>query len=182
MNHSRTLLDIGDDLRALVDLWLDSCDPVTGEVPPEVDAMLVQLSQSIAVEEAEKLDRCVNLIRRKKAEIAAAKAEAERYMMHAKVRERFVDRFEEFLMQYVQRSGRTKVVTATGRTVAIQANGGKPPLRLIDPIDPATVPDHLVQVKRMLDMEAIRRGLEEADPDARRIAMLDARGCHLRIR
>ena len=177
MQH--TLLDIGDDLRALDALIEES----GGELStPEVEAAFVALFEQLVLEEGTKLDGCVNYLRRLESEVSLARAEAEQYQTHARIRENRIARFKAFLMEYLNRSGRTKVTTATGRTVAVQANGGKPPVRLVEAIDPASVPDHLVQVKRVLDMEAIRRGLEEADPEAKKIAMLDARGFHLRVR
>ena len=181
MRESRTLLEIGDDLRALDELWLDSCDPATGEVSPAVDALLVQLREAVSREEADKLDWVVNLIRRKKAEIDAAKYEAERYAMQAKIRERFVDRLEAFLQAYITSSGRTKVQTATGRTVSVQANG-RAPIRWLPDIDLEALPPEFVRVVKSIDAEAVRRGLAERNPDALRIATLGERGFHLRIR
>lgn len=172
----RTLLEIGDDLQALDDL-LDECGE---EITPEVEEAFASLFNAVAAEEAAKLDGCVNYLRRLEGEVSLARAEQDQYAQHARARENRIARFKRFLMEYLQRSGRTKATTATGRTVAVQQNGGKPPVRLVDGIDPATVPDHLV--KRVLDLDAIRRGLEEGDPDAKAIAMLDARGSHVRIR
>lgn len=175
----RTLLEIGDDIRALDNL----IEEAGGELSrPEVEAAFVALFEQLACEEAGKLDGCVNYIRRLESEVSLARSEADQYLQHARVREARIDRFKRFLIDYLNRTGRTKATTLTGRTVAVQANGGKPPVRLVESIDPATVPDHLVQVKRLLDIEAIRRGLEEGDPDAKKIAMLAERGQHLRIR
>lgn len=176
---NRSLFAIGDDLQAL-DALLEECG---GELStPEVEAAFLTLAQQIAAEEGAKLDGCVHYLRRLEMEASAAKSEADQYLQHAKVRENRIARFKAFLLDYLHRTGRTKVQTETGRVLASQTNGGKPPLRLRDNIDPATVPDHLVQVKRTLDTEAIRRGLAEGDPDAKAIAILDAPGCHLRIK
>lgn len=176
---TRTLLEIGDDLQALNDLLEEAGNELA---TPEVEAAFNALADGISREEAVKLDGCVNYLRRLEMEATAARAEAEQYMMHATTREARMRRFKDFLLAYLQRSGRTKAETSTGRVLAIQKNGGKPPLRFVDNIDPATVPDHLVIVKRTLDTEAIRKALADADPEAKRIAMLDAPGCHLRIR
>lgn len=174
----RTLLAIGDDLEALNAL-LDECGE---ELTPEVEQAFAALFDAVAAEEAAKLDGCVNYIRRLEGEVSVARSEADQYTHHARVREARIARFKAFLMEYLTRSGRTKAATATGRTVAVQANGGKLPVRLVDNIDPATVPDHLVIVKRTLDLDAIRRGIEENDPEAKRIACIENRGQHLRVR
>lgn len=179
MRETRSLLEIGDDLRALNDLL----DETGGEVRPEVEAAFASLADGIAREEATKLDGCVNYLRRLEMEAAAARAEAEQYTAHAVARENRMRRFKEFLRGYIESSGRTKAQTATGRTLAVQANGGVVPIRwLRDSIDPATLPDEWVVVKRTINTDAVRRALEERNPDALAIATLEQRGRHLRIR
>lgn len=176
----RRLLEIGDDLRALNDLL----EETGGELStPEVEAAFVALSQSIIREEGAKLDRCVNYLRRLDMEATAARAEAEQYMTHATVREARARRFKDFLRSYIETTGRTKVQTESGRVLAIQANGGNAPIRWLDSsIDPETLPPEFVVVRKTINADAVRRALEERNPDALKIAMLDDRGRHLRIR
>lgn len=174
---SRKLLEIGDDLQALADL-LDEAGP---ELEPDIATAFDALFRSVADEEAIKLDQCVNLIRRKQAEARAARDEADVYLHHARVRERAVERIELFLFQYLMRTGRTKVATATNRVLSIQKNGGYAPMRFLDPaLDPASLPDEFV--KKSINTEAVRRGLAERNPAALAIAVLEERGSHLRIR
>lgn len=177
---SRNLLEIGDDLRALNDLL----DETGGELAtPEVEAAFASLSHALVGEESAKLDSCVNYLRRLDMEATAARAEAEQYMTHATVREARAKRFKDFLRSYIETTGRTKVQTESGRVLAVQANGGQTPVRFLDPaLDPNTVPVEWVVVRKTVNVDAVRRALEEGNPDAKRIAVLESRGRHLRIR
>lgn len=178
MTKTQTLWDIGSDLEALKAL-MDECN---AELSPDIDAALAEWFRELAQNESHKLDRYAGLMRQIETEAAALSAEAEQYEAKAKSRRNELTRLKDRVLTYIQASGRTKIQTASGRTFSVQSNGGKPPLRFVDAIDPATVPDHLVVVRRTLDNEAIRKALLDGDPDAKRIAMIDVLGVHLRLR
>lgn len=172
-----TLFQLGDDIRALDDL----IEELGGDVSdPQVEAAWLAMAEQLTTDEAAKLDGYVNYIRTLEMEAVAAKAEAEQYAMKARTRENRVKWIKERLKQHLEATGRTKAETATKRAIAIQANGGKPPLILVDNLDPATLPDHLVIIRRTPDTDAIRAALEAGEPLP--FASLGCRGTHLRIR
>jgi hypothetical protein len=172
----RTLYDIGDDIRALMDL-MDEQGP---ELAPEVDAALSIWFAELESDEARKLDGCTGMIRQWEMEAAACRAEADQWSMKARHREGNISRMKDRLKGYIEASGRKKVETASGRVLAVQANGGKVPVILAEPLDPAILPDHLAITRRIPDTDAIRAALESGEPLA--FAHLAARGSHLRVR
>ncbi len=125
----RSLFDIGDDLIALEQL-IESCD---GDISdPKVEQAISQWMNELERDLAGKTDGYVNLIRKWEAEGAAAKAEAEQYAKAAEVRINRVKRLKQMLQQWMDTMQRARIETATGRTVAIQNNGGVTPLQVDD--------------------------------------------------
>lgn len=173
---TRTLFDLSDDLRALAAL-MDECD---AELTRETSEALDEWFAELAADEARKLDGYVGLIKQNEMEAAAAKAEAEQYAMKARARENRVRWLKERVKGYLEATGRTKVTTATNRTIAIQANGGHAPILLPESLDPNTIPDEFAIVRRTPDLDKIREHLTAGG--SLPFAALGDRGRHLRIR
>lgn len=173
---TRTLFEIGDDLRALA-LLMNDCD---AELTRETSEALDEWFAELARDEAHKLDGYVGLIRTLEMEEAKAKEEAERFLMAARVRGNNVRRLKDRVKDYIAASGRTKVVTAAGRTLAVTGNGGHAPILLPESLDPASIPDEFAIVRRTPDIDAIREHLTAGG--SLPFATLGSRGNHLRIR
>lgn len=172
----RTLFDIGRDLAAMADLL----DEVGGEVTdPRVDEAVTAWLAELHHDEGRKLDGWVGFVRQMEMESAAAAEEGERWYATAKALSRRVDRMKAALLGYLQASGRTKVRTESGRTIAVQTNGGWQPIQ-VDAVDPADVPDELCEVRRGIDGDKVRAAL--AAGGELPFARLLPRGSHLRIR
>lgn len=170
----RPLYHLGQDLLALADL-LDACEG--GEIPPELDAYFAALQD----EQAAKLDNVLAFIAEKDMRAAAAKAEADQWQERARRERRAAEMVRQRLHLFLVATGQPKAVTAAGKTVSVQANGGAVPL-VIDPAEPHG--NHpLYAVAKTLwawDTDAIRADLAAGKdlPFARQ----GERGTHLRIR
>jgi hypothetical protein len=171
------LFHLTDDIRAL-DALIEELGGELGS--PEVAAAWEAMVRELQQDEGVKLDSYVNWIRSLEMEASAAKAEAEQYAMKARVRENRISWLKANLKAHLEATGRAKVLTATKRTLAIQANGGNVPVIKADSIDPAAVPDDLVIIRREIDWEAVRKLLLEGATLP--FASLGERGSHLRIR
>lgn len=175
-----TLFNIGDDLRALAALMSECDDELSREASEAFDDWFGELSGN----EAAKLDGYVGLIKTLEMEAAAAKAEAEQYTMKARSRENRAKWLKERVKGYLEATGRTKVETATKRTIAIQANGGALPVDYTgiggESNATAVLPKEMVIVTRRPDTDAVRKALQ----DGAEIPgiTLGTRGTHLRIR
>lgn len=184
------LFEIAQDMRALDEL----IDESGGELSPEVEAAWESMASGLYEQEAAKAEYSINWIRKLESEAAAARAEAEQYLKHATTRENRVKRIKAMWLMHLESTGRGKIETATQRVLARQANGGVTPVILAENLDPSTIPDDLVIVRRVPDLEAIRKRLEaiKATPVAPGepgqivaipgVAVLGERGFHLRIR
>jgi hypothetical protein len=173
----RTLFAIGADLLAL-DALLDECG---GDVSdPKVEAAVEAWHAELAADEAAKLDGWVGWVEPLEREAKAARAEAAEFAARAQARERAAAAAKARMLDHLLATGRTKAVTASGRTISAQQNGGLPPV-VIDPdADPATAADRLCQVHRRIDPASVRLALQAGEtlPFAR----LGERGFQLRIR
>jgi hypothetical protein len=173
----RTLFDIGADLVA----WNDLVEEVGGEVTdPTVDAALTAWFESIHGEESSKLDGYVNLIRELDAQANAADIEAAYYRKIAQYRSNRVLYLKRRLREYLEATGQKKVVTDTGRTVAVQANGGTLPIRWADGIVPSELPERFRRIRVETDAEAVRSALDSGEELP--FAAFGDRGSQLRIR
>lgn len=175
---SRPLFEITDDLLKLNDLL----DEVEGDVSRfgEMEPAITAYMDSLAGEEAAKLDAYVNLIRQLESEAAVAKAEAEQYAKKAKTRESRAAWLKERLKMHMEQTGQGKVDTERGRTVTIQRNGGKLPVTVNDSVDLNAIPLWCVKIVRSVDTDAVRSALERGE--ALDFARLGERGTHLRIK
>lgn len=173
----KTLHELGDELLAIA-ATLD--DYPGGEVPPEVDARLTEI---LSTELPTKLDHCLAFVADRRMWAARAQAEAEQWLARAR-RER---KQEEWMLGRIQAvleaTGQDRVVTARGKTVSLQVNGGPPPLEIDAETDPeivARLHPELTRVGYSLNSNAIRAALVRGDRVA--FAKLLPRGRHLRVR
>lgn len=171
-----TLYAIADELLALNGLL----DEREGDISdPDVSAAFDAWFDEIAQDQASKLESCVGLLSTWEMEIVAAKSEVDQWAAKVRTREKRRDHFKARLKQFLELTGQPKATTSHGRTLSIRANGGKLPLDLDDPLDPAKVPDSLCRIRREIDRAAVIAALEAGEdlPFAR----LLPRGSHLRI-
>lgn len=172
----KTLFEIGADLVALDNL----IDETGGELAnPEVEQAVESWFKELAVAESTKLAGYCGYIHQLDMEAEAAKQVAAVYQSKAKTRESRIAYLKNRMKEYLTGTGRTKVQTADGQTIAVQKNGGKQPIEH-DPIDPNELPDQFVKIVRQPDNDAIRKALEggEVLPFSRLLPV----GTHLRIR
>lgn len=178
---SRPLFAITDDLIRLNDLL----DEIEGDMNRlgEMEPAITEFMDSLSGEESSKLDAYVNLIRQLESEAAVAKAEAEQYAKKGRTREARAQWLKDRLKMHMERTGRVKIETEHGRTVAIQKNGGSAPL-VIDPAADieciATTRPEFVRVVKELNKDQIRKAIEAGESFG--FAMIGERGTSLRIR
>lgn len=171
-----TLYEIGEDYKALEELLLEG----GAELDAEAALAFDRLFADFATDEAAKAESYYRIIRKFEMEAAAAKAEAEQYAMMARVRANAAERLKARMKAHLEFTGRKEAVTASGKKFAIQANGGKLPLKIAEGLDVETLPAEFVRVIKSVDAEAVRAALE-AGEDVK-FATLEARGTHLRIK
>lgn len=167
------LYDLIPEHKALLDL-ID--EQPGGELSPESEAALDAFFREISGDEAVKLDSYVHVIRTMEMKATAAQSEIDQYTAKKRAAEAAVKRLKDRVKTYMEITGRTKVSTATGRTFAIQKNGGNPPMD----IDSDVPAEWLYQPPPVPDRDAILTALKEGQdlPFARLLPT----GTHLRIR
>lgn len=174
---SRTLLEISEDLAAIGDLMDAIVDMDTGEIDRTADGVLEEFFMELGEERDQKLDNYCALIRDFELRSAAFKEEAERLKRRADAAKSSALRLKSRLEFFFGQQGLAKVQTRRF-TMAIQANGGKPPLEVTVPA--ATLPERYRIIEYRADKDAIRQAIEagETVPGC----LLLERGTHLRIR
>lgn len=177
----RTLFEIGAELQAL-DALLEE---LGGDVSnPEVGAAIDLWYASLTADEGQSLENWVGYVRQLEMEAAVAREEAERFLAKARSRESRITWLTAAMKAHLERTGRTKATTAAGRTIAVQKNGGKPPLAWTGPaggmVTPDDVPDEFCKVRREIDVDKVRAALETGTQLP--FAKIEERGTHLRIR
>jgi hypothetical protein len=174
---NRPLFSIGADLEALEALL----DEAAGDISnPAVAAAVKEWFAEIRSNQGEKIDRYVSLLRKWEGQAVAAKAEAEQYQKAAQVRTNCVKALKERLKLYLDMTHQTKVETPTGRTVAVQKNGGKVPMEVLPDVNPLGVEERFQLKTISLNTDAVRMALEAGEE--LKFARLGARGTHLAIR
>lgn len=173
---SRALFQIDQDLIAL-DLLVEERG---GELSdPEAERAWDQWANELFAERAEKLDRIAEYLAQQAMEASAAREQAERYLMAAKVRERRIEDRKRRVLEGMQARGLARLESATGRVFAVQRNGGKRPIEM-DPVDVASLPADLLKTVTVPDTEAVRAHLEAGA--TLHFARLLPSGFHLRVR
>lgn len=168
-----TLYAISDELLAL-NAALEECGGEINAVPG-----LAEWFDRLAEDQGIKLDSYVNLTRQLDMEAAAARSEAEQWLAKAKARERNADSLRARLLDFLVRTGQPKSMTATGRVVAVQANGGRPPVELADSIDPAKLEARFVRYTAAVNKIAVAEALERGEELP--FAKFGERGCRLKV-
>jgi hypothetical protein len=171
-----TLFQLTPEWIALSDL----IDETGGELTPEVEAAYTAMAADLQTDTAAKLESCLHFIRRKETDAAAAKAEAEQYLMMSRVAENAAKRTKDMVKIFMDATGQKSCKTTSGRTFAVQANGGVRPIVYSDAIDPAALPPEFQKVRIEIDKDAVRKCLEADEPLA--FARLEERGTHLRVK
>lgn len=174
----KPLYAITDQMLRLNDL-LEEVEGDLSRLGEREEAVSLLLSE-LEADQGVKLDNLLDLARQLEMEAVAAKAEAEQWAAKAKTRQARSEYLLGIVKQHLTATGQPKVRTATGRTVAVVANGGQPPVQLAEAIDPAAVPEEFVRVKKEIDMQRVRLFLESGGRLA--FATLGERGNHLRVR
>ncbi len=170
-----TLYQIGAELSKLENLLADN----DGVLTPALDAYLTEQLALIETAQAEKADNYISLIRKTEAVQATAKAEAERYARIAKIQENFSERLKDRLKQYMQDHGIKRIDTITGRTIRLQANGGKRSVQYAQGLQASDVPIEFQNQTIAVDSVAVRNALEAGRE--LEFATLGERGESLRI-
>lgn len=128
----------------------------------------------------EKVDAYGGLIKNWEADVEAIAAEAKRLRDRATVIENKIKRLKETAKLAMTMRGIRKL-EGTLFTIAIQKNGGKPPLvMLVD--DLAKIPTKFLKNNPSVDSDAVRLALEAKDPEAEKVARIDPPGESVRIR
>lgn len=128
----------------------------------------------------EKVDAYGGLIKNWDADIKAIAGEAERLAARAAVIVNKIKRLKEMAGLAMKMRGIRKL-EGTLFTIALQKNGGKPPLIMIVE-DVAKLPEKFVKVTKSADSEAIRTALALEDPEAAKVARIGEVGESVRIR
>ncbi len=155
---SRPLFAITDDMLRLEELFERQEDG--GLAAGELDEAMEKYLAGLELEEAVKLEGCAAVVRQWEMEEAAAKAEAELYAMKARARAARVAWMKNRVKAHLTKTGRRKVTTSTGRTITVQANGGRPGLT-IDPVTVELLPSRFTETVVQPDRAAIRAALDK---------------------
>lgn len=172
---TRTLYEIGDDLRAIEQLLIDAA----GDGGDITDAE-AQLDQWLAESEGNlktKIDRYCALIREFEASAESRKAEAARLSALAKSDAGHAARLKSRLQWFFETQNLDKLKTDRFN-VSLANHGGKLPL--IVNVDGKTLPPRFQQVSIDPNKDAIREALESGE--AVNGCQLGERGRSLRIR
>jgi hypothetical protein len=174
---TRTLYAITDDLLRLNDLLegLEGDLSNAGVMEGAVTFWLESLEQ----EQAAKLDSYVGLLKTLRMEATAAKAEKEQWAMKERIRTNRADYLERRLKEHLEKTGQTKVQTASGRVVSVVKNGGVAPVEIKAGVVPTDVPADFQKVTVEIDKAAVRAALTAGQELA--FAELLPRGTHLKV-
>ncbi len=172
---SISLYQISAELTRIEDMVAEA----DGVISPELDAYIMDQLAIIGEAQADKADGYVGLIRKVESIQSAAKAEAERYARIAKIQENFSERLKDRLKQYMQDHGIKRIDTVTGRTIRIQANGGKPSVQFIQGLQAADVPMEFQKQTIAVDTAKVQKAIESGRE--LEFASLSKRGTHLVI-
>ena len=127
-----------------------------------------------------KADGYARVIREYDSRAHARRLEAASIAEMARQDEARAERIRKFVMDCMSRAGMKRLDGATF-TIAVQANGGKQPVEIIEGVE---LPDRFVSVEvvRKPNRDAIRDALLSGDAEAIQYATLRERGYSLRIK
>lgn len=149
---------------------LDAANPLGITLGMDLDALEAEQSDTV--------EHRVALVRQCEMEADELEARAQTLMRRAAIRRNVAKHEREQLHQHMTVTGQARIDTPHGR-VSVVRNGGKLRINYADAIDPATLPEQFVRVRREIDSEAVRDALDRGEtlPFAR----FAERGTHLRI-
>ncbi len=142
---------------------------------------------ALAFEDANKLDAYLYRLEQSKSREAAAQEmvnqwseRIKQWAIQVKAEQRDQEWMKSRLKMNMQVKGETKIITADGRTISIEKNGGKVPLVVNEEAyTPDDVDEKYVKVVKEFNKEAIRESLEKSE--VLYFAVLGERSTCLRI-
>lgn len=172
----KTLLGIGEDIRALADLLEENTEGTGGEITPETDKIIDEWLSQVEGDRDCKLDSYGRLIRENELLAAAREEEAERLRKGASAKRNLAKKLKERLMMFMGVTGEKRIETPHFRFTVCN-NGGKAPLDIA--VSPETLPPAFQMTQVVADVDLIRKCLECGGevPGCRILP----RGTHLRI-
>ena len=161
------LYELTSDVLALQDLL---------ENELEDEQMLLDTLEGVQWEYEFKLEQYAKVVRNLEADAEALKNEVTRLTNKRRVIENNVERLKSIMFDSMKATNTPKV-KGNILSVAIQKNGGKLPV-VVD-VDTSKLPDELVKVTEVPDLDAIRKALDAGDC---KYAHYGERGESLRIK
>jgi hypothetical protein len=153
-------------------------DELGGDVSdPQVEAAIEAWVGDLLDAEGAKLDGAIGYVSQMAMESEAARREAAEWVDRAVTRERRAERIKAALVAHLLRTGRSKVVTPAGRTLAAVKNSDAP---LLCGDDPTEVPERFRKVVVTVNRAAVKAALKAGEDVP--FAALGERGHHLRVR
>ena len=179
----RNIFDIDAELDQIAEAF-DTLEE--GGVEDDVKAAVLAYFGGLLDERDQKLDRYAGLIAAKaaaasirKAEADAYQAEADRLKGLAKADDNAAKSAKRYLQILFESKGWTKIETKFHK-FWVQANGGKPPVRLAPGLDPNAVDARFQKVTVEIDEGAVREALLAGE--VLEFAELAPVGSHLRVK
>lgn len=171
---ARSLMLLSEDARALDDLLDGAAAANDGVLPKPMDDIIHDWLGELDKATADKAENIGWLLREWPARAKARREQAAQLLEQAHADEGRAERLRTYVVECLQRMGRTELEGKTLR-LAMQKNGGKAPLVLEGPVPPA-FERHTVEPDRERIRAALERG--EVVPGA----VLGERGYSLRVR
>jgi hypothetical protein len=144
-----TLFSLSADLRELDEALTDSL----GELTPEIEARLIGLRGAFS----DKIDGIGWFVRTCESREAGYKKLRDELQAKATTEANKVTRLKEYIRMCLDSLG-TEKVKGEVYTLALQKNGGRPPVKLLEPYasDPDLLPRDLTRITVTPDMDRIR--------------------------
>jgi hypothetical protein len=144
-----TLFALTEEMHALDELLTAS----GGELTDDIEAMLATIGSQIT----QKVDSLAWVIRTCEARAAGFKKMRQEMDEKKTTEENKIDRLKEYVRVCLDRLGTDKI-KGEQYTFALQRNGGKPPVKLLEPYasDPDLLPRDLTRITVTPDMDRIR--------------------------
>lgn len=177
-----TLYDLTTELQSIASELEDitTADEITPEMSDRLAALLNDASDTHD-RWVSKIDNTAALIRNREMWLAGIDTEIARLQELKRIERGRIDWLKKNLMLAMHVRDCPKLNTPRGR-LSICRNGGKQPIAIDPAINPINLPDRFQRVTVEPDTNAIRTALENGDPAAAKIATLQERGTHLRIK
>jgi len=177
---SPALFAMAEDTLALQELLIDD------ESQGAADSALEVFMQEIAMNQSEKLDQLVKVVKMLESKAVAKRAIHDQYKtaaaemrLQADYAQSAADRVKGRVKEYLTVTGQKKATTASGWDVSVVGNGGQLPLDIREDVP---VPQEWMEVVTTLrvDKDRIRKHLESGEPLP--FACLQPRGTRLAIK